>query len=122
MTKTVKSQSSYIKALEQKLDSLTTLVKKGEKPAEMAIKKMKIMASRLKTLVVTHLGGKPTNCLNSSNNQTSQSTQQKDKTQNNPGQVGQKKKSIGYPHLIVDMSNYVIAQKKLSCSKVHAML
>lgn len=70
LAKTVKSQNSYIKTLEQKLDSLTALVKKRKKPAEMVTKKMETMASRLKALATTHPGEKPTNCLNLSNSQT----------------------------------------------------
>lgn len=122
MARTVKSQSSYIQALEQKVDSLTALVKKREKPAELDTKKMETMASRLTALAATHPGGKPTNRLNSSDSQTPRSTQQQDETQIKLGQVRKKKKSTGNPHLIVDMSNCAIAQKELSCSEVRAML
>lgn len=38
MAKIVKDQTNYIKKLEKKVNYLTVLVKKGEKPAKMAIK------------------------------------------------------------------------------------
>lgn len=108
--------------MEQKVDSLTALVKKGGRPAELAIKKMETMASRLTALAATHPGGKSTGQGGPSDIQASQSPQQKDVTQGKPGQVGQRKKLAGNPHLIVDMSNCAEAQKELSCSEVRAML
>lgn len=77
LAKTVKSQTSYIKELEKKVDSLTILVKKGEKPAEVATKKMETMASRLTALTATHPGGNTAVPNNSSDSEASQSTQQK---------------------------------------------
>lgn len=58
--KKLKSQTSYIKVLEEKVNNLTTFIKKEKKPAELGIKNIEIIVSRLRALTATHPGRKST--------------------------------------------------------------
>lgn len=81
LAKKVKGQTSYIKELEKNVDSLTMLVEKREKPADVATKKMGTMASRFTAFAATYPGRNNAVTNNASNSQAPQSTQQKDESQ-----------------------------------------
>ena len=122
LAKTVEDQTSYIKELEKKVDCLTVLVKKGEKPAEVATKKMETMASRLTALAATHPGSGSTTRNDLSSSQASQSICPRNEGIDGPGKAGPQKRSAGGPHLIVDFDKCESAQKELSCLEIRNSL
>lgn len=74
---------------------LTILVKKGEKPAEVATKKMETMASRLPAIAATKLDSNP---------EEKHSIRLRDKITGGVGKAEPRKSfAAGGPHLIVDL-------------------
>lgn len=113
LAKTVQNQTSYIKELEKKVDYLTVLVKKGEKPAEVATKKMETMASRLSALAATKLGSNPEN---------SHLTRLEDKSTGGQEKAVPRKIPARGPHLIIDLERCEQAQKDLTCQDLRKSL
>lgn len=113
MIKTIKDQTSYIKKLEKKFDCLTIWVKKREKQAEVAIKKMESMINRLMALVATHPKSSLITRNNLSNFQVLQSICPRDERIDRPEKAELQKKLIRDPYLIVDLDKCELAQKKL---------
>lgn len=113
LAKTVQDQTNYIKDLEKKVDCLTVLVKKGEKPAEVATKKMEPMASKLSALTATKL---------STNPKISHLAQPGDKSASGHEKAAPRKIPGGGPQLIIDMEKCVQAQKDLTCQELRKSL
>lgn len=110
LAKIVKNQTSYIRELEKKVDCLMVLVKKGEKLAEMTIKKMETMASRLTALATMHPRSSSITRNSLSDPQVLQCTYSKDKGIDKPEKIGLQKRLAGGPHLMIDLDKYKIAQ------------
>lgn len=87
----MKSQSGYIKELEKKVDNLTAIVKKEEKVAELATKKMETMTSRLTAFTTTNRRGRTSIREKLSDSQESWSAKKTYETENKIRQAGQKR-------------------------------
>lgn len=113
LAKTVQDQTSYIKELEKKVDYLTVLVKKREKPAEVATKKMETMASRLTALATAKLDNNPKN---------SHMARLGDKSTGDLEKAVPWKTRARGPHLIIDLEKCEQAQKDLTCQDLRRSL
>lgn len=113
LAKTVQDLTSYIKELEKKVEYLTVLVKKGEKPAEVATKKMDTMASRLSALATAKLDNNPKN---------SHMARLGDKSTGDLEKAVSRKIPARGPHLIIDLEKCEQVQKDLTCQDLRRSL